>query len=145
MMVWLFNKELKNVVVVLGVLMMVSGCATSSYKTAEEIVASRAQEYQNALLTANYEQAYQYLSPGYRETASYKVYLAGKGGAIKREAASVKSVSCEGRVCDVKINLIYRYAGRASIHIPKSAEPMQRVFQEKWIEADGVWWLYLEK
>lgn len=129
----------------LFVLALLVGCGADEPRPTEEIVAERAQAHQDALLKNDYEKAYTFLSPGYRETYTYKQYLGRKGTAVKREAAAVESVSCETQegVCTVTIALTYRYTGRAGGALGSgSASQITRVDEEKWINSDGQWWLY---
>jgi len=122
-------------------LFLLGGCAAQPQTpaSAEEAVKARATAQQQARLENNFQLAYTFTSPGYRETHPYKFYLGRMGTVIKRRGFEVKSVSCEGDVCSVLVNLEYSYAGLAA-GASKDAV-MKRELTEKWIRADGEWWL----
>lgn len=125
---------------VLAVLFL-AGCAAMPAKAPEDTVRARAAAHQQARLDNNYQLAYTFTSPGYRETHPYKFYLGKMGGAsIKRRGFEIKSISCQEKVCDVVIDLSYSYAGAAGGKMGTDTV-MQREMPEKWILADGEWWL----
>ena len=126
-------------------ILLLAGCASLQPKTDEEQVAIRAQERQDALIVGDYKSAYKFFSPGYRETHTLEHYIGKKGGAVKRESASIRSVECEENLCAVAIDLYYRYQGIIGINIKPSATPNHRVNKEKWIKVGNRWWLYAKK
>lgn len=131
----------KSVLFVVATAALLAGCAGFSQKTPEEQVRARAEAHQQARLENDYAKAYEFLSPGYRETHSFKAYMRSMGGAVKREGYSVKGVECDDKVCTVAVELSYRYGGLPAGKMGKSAPTMQRTLQEKWLHADGEWWL----
>lgn len=118
------------------------GCAGVPVVNDAERVSLRAQAHQNALLINDFKEAYTFLSPEYRASRPYRMYLGTKGAAVKRESASIHSVECEDRVCTVLIDLYYRYQGLGGMHIKDSQPSNHRVNEEKWVKVDGEWWLY---
>jgi hypothetical protein len=121
-------------------LVMLGGCAAIPQKPMEEVVKARVTAHQQARLDNNFELAYTFTSPGYRETHPYKAYLSGMGAAVKRRSFDVKSVNCEGDVCSVTVELSYSYQGKAGAKMGKDTV-MTREMPEKWIRIDGEWWL----
>ena len=120
-------------------LLLLAGCA-SMMMTPEERVAKRAAEHQQARLEYDFEKAYSFTSPGYRQTTPYKLYLAGMGPSIKRTGFEIKQVVCSEIVCDVTVSLSYKYVGLAASKMGKDFET-SRNLEEKWINSDGEWWL----
>ncbi len=126
-------------------LSLLSGCAMLQPKTDDEQVALKAQARQDALLIYDYKTAYKFFSPGYRETHTYEQYVGRKGGAVKRVSASVQSVACIDDLCNVNIDLYYKYQGIIGFSAKASAKPNHRVNKEKWIKINNKWWLYSKK
>ena len=124
---------------VLAVLFL-AGCAAVPQKPPEEAARARVAAHQQARLENNFQLAYTFTSPGYRETHPYKFYLGKMGPSIKRRGFEIKSIACQEKVCDVVIDLRYSYAGAAGAKMGKDTV-MQRDLPEKWILIDGEWWL----
>lgn len=126
-------------------LSLLSGCAMLQPKTDEEQVALKAQARQDALLIHDYKAAYKFFSPGYRETHTYQQYIGRKGGAVKRVSASINTVECVDNMCNVNVDLYYKYQGILGVYTKDSAKPNHRVNKEKWIKVGNKWWLYSKK
>ena len=120
--------------------LLLGACAALPQKPVEEVVKARVAAHQQARLENNLELAYTFTSPGYRETHPYKAYLGKMGPSIKRRAFDIKSVSCEGELCTVVVELSYSYGGLAGGKMGADTV-MQRDMTEKWILVDGEWWL----
>ncbi|MBK9468441.1 MAG: hypothetical protein IPO20_11000 [Gammaproteobacteria bacterium] len=120
--------------------LLLGACAALPQKPVEEVVKARVAAHQQARLENNLELAYTFTSPGYRETHPYKAYLGKMGASIKRRAFDIKSVSCEVDLCNVVVELSYTYGGLAGGKMGADTV-MQREMNEKWIRADGEWWL----
>jgi negative regulator of sigma E activity len=123
---------------------LLGGCAAMPQKTPEDAVRARVEAHQKARLENNFELAYTFTSPGYRETHAYKFYLGKMGAAVKRHGYEIKEVSCEADACNVNIELSYSYLGKAGAKMGKDTV-MQRQMTEKWIRVDGEWWLMPER
>jgi len=129
----------------LGVLMcsLLSACATSGSRTAEEKIENRAQARWDALLAGDVETAYGYFSPGYRSSVSlidYGVEL--RMRRVHWKSATYKEHSCENKVCDVKFMVGYKIV-RALPGVPTFES--QSVVDERWIQTDGKWWYLPQK
>ncbi|TLY51502.1 MAG: hypothetical protein E6K53_07080 [Gammaproteobacteria bacterium] len=78
--------------------LLVAGCR----KDPEKIVPQRALERWNLLINHSPVKAYEYLSPGYRETHTLDQYVAFIGTArLKWKSVAVASQQCESEVCTV--------------------------------------------
>ncbi len=103
-------------------------------------VDGRAQARWDALLAEDYEQAYTYLSPGYRSSVSLDDYQIGlKSRRIKWIEAAYKSQECPDETsCVVTMDVGY--------HV---VSPMRNVnewqsnreVKEQWVKIDQNWWL----
>jgi len=134
-----------NVLWALLLALALAGCAsvqTPAGTTPEEIVTKRAQDRWNLLLKPDYQAAYEYLTPGYREVRSYRHYLATLGSSVKRVSADVIKVACESEeVCKVNVEISYYYGAQGSMGQPGDT-PISRVSEETWIKVDDQWWIY---
>ena len=126
------------------VMFLLGGCAAMPQKTPENAVRARVEAHQQARPENNFELAYTFTSPGYRETHPYKSYLGKMGAMVKRRSYEIKDVACEADLCNVSIELSYSYLGAAGAKMGKDTV-MQRVMTEKWIRVDGEWWLVPER
>jgi len=114
--------------------MLVAGCGSKS--TPEEIVASRAQARLDALVAHDFNKAFEYASPAYRQSNGIAVYTRAYGGVSRWNKATVSNVTCEELRCDVSVQVDYQ-AGRAGFENTRSMD-------ERWIEIDGTWYIYLK-
>ena len=110
-------------------------------RTREQIVEERAIDRWNRIIKRDFSAAYEYISPGSRETTPKKVYIGRFGGATQwLEAVPVKT-ECEKDLCQVVVSVKYRIRHK---FFPKGIEN-SRDFKENWIHGDGQWWYLLEK
>jgi len=110
------------------------GCATQTPKTDEEIVQQKAQQRLDALLATDFEKAYSYASPAYRNSVSlnrHKPKVLGAGMWTKGE---IQSVTCEIDYCDVVSKIHYRS--------PQIRAELPTEIRNRWIKIDGKWWIY---
>jgi hypothetical protein len=122
------------------VLVFLAGCASDGSgnrsaqveKSAEMRVRERAQARWDALLKAEIDKAYSYLSPVSRETLSINAYR-GRVNPKFWRGATVESVVCEVERCDVKITIKME----AFNNLPVSLQGVA----ETWILDQSEWWL----
>jgi len=118
-------------------LLLLSACATTT-RTADN-VENRAMARWNALLSNDFDAAYEFLSPGYRSSVSnlhYQRTLLLK--KLKWNNASFVESDCAETSCKVKISLDYTmYGGVPGV---QSFEGTQAV-TESWVLIDRVWYL----
>lgn len=122
-----------------GVLLLcVVSCAPP--QPAEELVFERASARWALLRDGDYEAAWEYHSPGFRQGISAEAYA--RDAAVRQTAivdATVVEVACEPESarCEVKTELSYRLlAGPASLRGLKS----RRIISERWIYIGQNWW-----
>jgi hypothetical protein len=113
-----------------GVVILMSGCATTSPKKAEELVSQRAQARWDALVKSNLKEAYAFLSPGSRAALSFEAYKASiREGFWK--SAQVNRVECASQeACEVHMTIEYEYR----------AQRIKTPLRETWIREGSDWW-----
>ena len=106
-------------------------------KTAEQIVAERAQTRWDALLAGDFETAYSFATPSYRGVVDAVRFQQGLGGHASWLGAKVREVTCRDDVCEAMVRLKYR-----------SPLPPRMEFEtddiERWLSEDGEWWIFLK-
>lgn len=134
----------RSIVILLVILALLSsGCADGLFdsRTDQQIVEDRATQRWQTLIKRDFSAAYQFLSPGSRETISEKVYVGRFGSATQWLEAKPVSSECQEDLCRVTVAVKYRILHK---FFPKGIES-SRKFKEKWIQSDGQWWYLLEK
>jgi len=109
-------------------------------KDAETIEQSTVNRW-TQVIEGNYQEAYDYLSPAYREVESLNAYMLRLETAklkVKWVAAKFLSKDCSEDACTIKVDLEYKYTfpQRAMGEIQLSTEVI-----ENWIKLDGRWYL----
>lgn len=99
----------------------------------------RVQARWDALLAGDYETAYAYLTPGYRQTeslASFQGKL--RNRPVRWVAAKFDSIEkcAVASSCDVLIAVTYRVRGLPQVGTHQST----RKLSEKWVQIDGDWY-----
>lgn len=112
----------------------------SSAVTAESMVSERAAARWQALIGRDFDEAYRFLSPGYRLATPLDRYRGQMGDEVDWQGASVSTVNCEARACEVAVTVTYRFA---SPSIP--AYSGSTLVKEKWVLADDNWWYLPER
>ena len=106
-------------------------------KTPEQIVAERAQARWDALLAGDFETAYSFASPSYRDIVDAVRFQQSLGGHASWLGAKVREVTCREDVCEAMVRLKYR-----------SPLPPRMEFEtddiERWLSEDGEWWIFLK-
>ncbi|MCB1607481.1 MAG: hypothetical protein KDI71_10945 [Xanthomonadales bacterium] len=106
---------------------------------AEEIVAERAGARWQHLIARTPGEAYEYLSPGYRELVKKEEYeRTVLVRPVKWTDARVSGVSCEDIVCVVHLEIDY------TLRMPVQgvgAVSSRSVQEEKWVSSGGQWYL----
>lgn len=98
----------------------------------------RAQARWDHLIAGEYAKAWEYFTPGYRETSPVEQYVASiQQRPVKWEEAEVLSSECEDSRCDVVVEIGYSVPGaRAGLDTVQPSRPVR----ETWIFSDGQWW-----
>lgn len=129
------KKGITKGISVIGLLLtaiLLQGCADN--RPAEEIVRERAQARLDRLMAHDVEGAYQFTTPGYRETTSADIFALRVAGVPNWTAAKVDTVACEAEVCHVRTQVSYM--------IQSMQMENTRPLDEKWLKLDGEWYLY---
>jgi hypothetical protein len=127
----------------LAVAVLLAGCATTAKQTPEIVVSERAQARWDALLDDRVEDAYVYLSPGYRTGLPLSAYyrrLASR--RITYTSAKVTGSECSDNACKVKILI-----GYAVIGVLPGVQRLdnESTVTEDWILAGDGWYYLPEK
>ena len=121
------------------------GCATTSQapgveSSPEALVEARARARWDALLAQEYQQAYQFLTPGDRsalEPWDYELRLRANRARVQWIGAEIKDVGCAELRCEVSISLTSRFMAP----VPGVKEMKVTTQQEEqWILIDDAWW-----
>lgn len=114
-------------------LAVVAGCAD---KTNPDNVDRRAVERWNYLIARQAEKAYDYLSPGYRETKTRESYAdAMNNRPVKWMEAKFKRKTCDGDSCQVIVEVKYSVAVGGAPAMESNSDQ-----SETWIRVDGDWY-----
>jgi hypothetical protein len=132
--------------VCLAILLML-GCdsgtqrpAASRAKDSGEIVSERAEARWDALIKRDFEAAYEFQSPAYREVYDHKRFRQNFGNAVAWKAARVVDVSINDQLAKVVMEITY------SVPLPGAGgvyEGTQKI-NEKWIMENESWWHVFE-
>ena len=115
-------------------LFALAGCAD---KSNPDNVDRRAVERWDYLIAHNAAKAYEYLSPGYRATATRENYAASMNNRpVKWKAAKFKDKKCDADRCKVDIDVTY------SLTLPNVGKTITTasVQSETWILVEGAWY-----
>ena len=119
----------------LALVIIGSGCAPEP----EDTAAMRADARWRLVLARDYETAWEYLSPGFRETTQRFDYARDRSARpFSFLSAEVISEECEEDICKIKVLVGYR-----AIAAPAGMGRMNlsRELEETWIRVDGTWWM----
>jgi hypothetical protein len=123
--------------IVVALLLMIGACAGTPETTAR-ILEQRAQGRWDALLSEDLEAAYQYFSPGQRQTVRYQDFVRQiVSRSVRWTGASfVEVAACDGDACTVKIRVHFQVKAPVGAGQFKSSQLMR----ENWIRSDGQWY-----
>lgn len=120
------------------VLMVAAGCGSEPEATPEQRVSERAIQRWQALIARDIGEAYEFLSPAYRQAVSLDRYKSSIGGAVAWQDVEVKRVECKQDLCDVSLMIRYKYKNNTVAADFESST----VLEEKWVLSDGDWWYF---
>jgi hypothetical protein len=105
-------------------------------------LANRVEAYWRALSERNFEAAYAFLLPSYRQTHTAEQYGSRFGGAVRWRVATVQGIRYDTpKVAHVRLNL-------ETEHVPSwggQAERLVTRLDETWLNRDDEWWLSVSK
>jgi ribonuclease HI len=119
-------------------LSVLAACSAGSVKPDDtSAVERRAVERWNHLIAHEAEQAYDYLTPGYRETIAREAYAAAMNSRpVRWETVKYESGECEEDRCSVILNVGYSLRMASAAQTVQAASPQR----ENWIRVKGVWY-----
>ena len=107
----------------------------------EEIVAERAQARWNALVASEFERAWEYYAPGFREQNSAGAFAAEMARRpIQWENAKVVGAECNENRCEVEITVDYEVTKAPG---QLSGFQSTRTVTDIWINVNREWWYAL--
>ena len=128
----------------LGSLLMLSACATSTVDTDAEssdpskVIEARAMARWNTLLAGDLPAAYEYLSPAYRTSVSSLQYQRSiVTQKVQWKGAEYVEADCEETHCKVRISVEYAiYGALPGVRVFRDSQ----VVEESWVLVDGTWY-----
>jgi hypothetical protein len=114
-----------------------AACAAPVKKDDGAAVEARALERWNLLIAHKAEKAYDYLTPGFRQTVTREKYASDKNDvAVRWQAATAGGHRCEGDTCTVTVMV------DSLVKMPGIGKPQNAKFpsEERWIRIDGTWY-----
>lgn len=117
--------------------LMLSACQPAEEEP--QSVEERAQARWDLMVERDFEAAWDYYTPGFRETGNRNEFAADMHGRpVRWREARVMGASCdEEDRCIVEVEVTYKPIGGPS---ELSGMQMTRVLKERWIRLDGQWW-----
>ena len=129
--------KINNLFIVIGLSFLLSAC--SEPRTPEDIVAERAQARWDAMVARNFETAWEYYTPGFKEkteASSFRTRMDQR--PIRWDAVRVTQVECaEENKCQVSALITYSAVGAPGVLADMQVE---RNNVETWIQIAGQWW-----
>jgi len=116
--------------------MLLGGLAGCADKASPDNIDRRAVERWNYLVAHQAEKAYDYLTPGYRQTQTREAYATAMNNRpVRWDAAKFKQKTCESERCKVDVDVTF------SMMVPGSHKwtPATSTQSETWILSNGEW------
>jgi hypothetical protein len=105
----------------------------------EEAASQRAMKRWDLLIERRFEEAYELLSPGYRQTMSKEAYTKTmKNRPVQWTRANFQKATCEPELCSVEIQVNAQF--QMPVMRVGTIDAMNFV-SENWILSDGQWYL----
>ncbi len=129
------NNALTFLVLLVVLALTACGGAAEPEQPVEERVLARWQH----LIDRDFEAAWEYYAPGYRETSGQAAFTAQMARRpVRWQDVELLSLECSEDACDVNVRVRYRATGRV---VSRGRVPaIDRTLQERWIRIDGQWW-----
>lgn len=121
----------------ISIVAMLVGLAGCADKTNPDNVDRRSVERWNFLIAHHGEQAYDYLSPGFRSTQDRETYATTMNNRpLQWKSAKFKHKECDGDRCKVDIDVTYLLIMPGAMTKPVESTSVQ---SETWILVNGEW------
>lgn len=114
-----------------------AGCGSAIKKDDGAAVEARATERWNLLIAHQAEKAYDYLTPGFRQTITREKYASDKNDvALRWKSAKVSGHSCDADACTVTVMI------EAQVRMPGigQAQATTMPSEERWVRVDRNWY-----
>jgi hypothetical protein len=129
--------RISKYIVPMAVLLL--GACASSPELSMETLEQRVQGRWDVVIAGDYQAAYQYFSPGLRQSVSYENYLRSVVARTVRwtDGQFKEILKCDESVCKVQTTIHYEVSGL----VPGGgAFKSVRVVIEDWIQVDETWY-----
>lgn len=128
----------RNTLFAIGAALVLAAC--SDPRAPEEIVAERAQSRWDALVERDFEAAWRFYTPGYREQLAAPDFAREMARRpITWDKASVRKTECNGQEKRCDVHSIVEY--RVPAQVPGVGKLEGRTgVDEIWLQIDGEWW-----
>jgi hypothetical protein len=124
-------------------LTLLLGACASSGTVKKNPVEERAQQRWDALLSGDFDTAYNIYSPGYRSANSRVDFeISHRSRKVAILLARVDDSECSGEACTVNVSVQYRVG--APVPGVSKWESSSRL-QERWVKTEGKWWFVPDK
>ncbi|HZJ96190.1 MAG TPA: hypothetical protein VFD11_11640 [Thiopseudomonas sp.] len=124
----------------ISTVLAVSACVIQP-KTDEERVFELAEQRQAALLEYDFEKAYQYMSPGYRQLNTVDKFTSDHMGVYNWESSKVLKATCEEDLCEVNVEVVFDVGMQSGARGRKPEKFLiPRINKETWVRLDNKWW-----
>jgi hypothetical protein len=103
-----------------------------------EILKERAQARWEALIKKDWDAAYQYELPAYRQTHDVNQFRSKFGSKLQWKHIEAKNavIVQENKTADVKLNLAYQILLSDGVPMDNEVE-----INERWVKQEGDWWI----
>ena len=113
-------------------------------ETAEQAIARRAIERWDFLIAKKPEAAWEYLTPGYRDTHDEENYATSmRNRPVKWDKVAFKSVECDAAETSCLARLSVDFRVRSSLGMVGEISA-QKEIGERWLKLDGGWFVLPE-
>jgi len=128
-------RVIRNIAMVAMCAFLMSACATTGPGST---VAKRAQDRWDALLAGDFENAYQFYSPGFRSSHSRSDFeVSMRLRKVQYRGAQYASEECEAERCKLSFNVQYQVASP----VPGlDTWESKTTLDETWVKTQGQWW-----
>lgn len=128
-------KAIRHALLLLMFGLVLAGCSSWNTLAHEDRLAQRAQARWDALVEGDFERAYEYETPGYRQVYSLQTFKNRFGHNVRWQNAKVRAVTPDGDVAEVRVLLSYK-----SLNLEGRLIEGERPVWERWLLVDGEWW-----
>ena len=137
-----FNRSL-TILLVLAMAWLVVGCAESDKLSEEQLAAleERVQARWDAMVARDFEKAWEFATPAYREAFPREMYPLRFSYAVVWELTSIEVLDYDARaaVASVAVRVMSKPVKLTS-SASRAVGAVPVTFSERWVLIDGQWW-----